>query len=294
MSKRKSDTNGQSYKVATGKELTTPLIYYGGKTTLAPLIIDNLPPHVTFVDVFGGGGAVILYKGPSTVDVYNDIGNVAHFFAMMRDHGEELHRRLQLTPFSRQEFEHCRDTWEDELLNGDPIEWARKWYVVISQGYTHEEHSDSWHMSKIVNSAQAIVNHVDKLPWVIERLRRLHIEHLDFSRLIPFYDKPSTLFYCDPPYVKETRADYGNYLNELTYERHVEMLEMLLKIQGQFIVSGYDSELYNAYLDGCCRRVTRTRTSSIQNDLHGRQENRSLRTEVLWIREHHYGLWSEL
>lgn len=282
----------QSYKNVTGKELTTPLIYYGGKTTLAPWIIDNLPPHTTFVDVFGGGGAVILYKGPSEVDVYNDVGNVSNFFRVMRDHGEELQRRLTLTPFSREEFELCRDTWEEIMESGDEIEWARRWYVVISQGYTHEENSDSWHVSKIVNSAQAIMNHVDKLPWVIQKLRRLHVEHLDFAECIRIYDKDTTLFYLDPPYLHDTRADVGNYRNEMSFNRHVELLESLFFIKGQAILSGYPSDLYDAYLADW-RRVERSRTSAIQNSEGGRQTNRAMRTEVLWIKEHLHGLWAE-
>lgn len=284
--------NLPSYKQVTGRDMTTCLIYYGGKTTLAPLIVDNMPPHVTFVDVFGGGAAVTLFKGKSVVEVYNDIGNVSNFFQVLRDNGPELYRRLQLTAYSRQEFQHCASHWEKEMISGDPIEWARMWYVTVSQGYTHEEKSTSWHMTKVVDAATAFANHVDKIPWVVERFRRIHIEHLDFAKLIDLYDKVDTLFYCDPPYLHESRVSRDAYLNEMSYNRHVELLERLLMIRGQCIVSGYPSDLYDIYLKKW-RRVERSRPSAIQSTVGNRPDKPAMRTEVLWIREHHYGLWAE-
>ena len=223
--------------------LPTPLIYYGGNSTLAPLIVSNIPPHETWVDVFGGGAAVTLAKGPSKVEVYNDIGNVANFFHVLRDHGDELVRRLKLTPFSRQEFYYCSMNWPKEMLDGDEIEWARMWYTTCIQSFTHEEDDCSWHVGAKVSCGQAWANHVNRLPAVIERFRRIQIENRDFSFILDVYDGDKTLFYCDPPYMAETRYEVGNYLHEMTYERHEELLDMLFRVKAQVIVSGYPSEL---------------------------------------------------
>lgn len=273
-------------------ERRTPLIYYGGKSRDADWIIRQFPPHTTFVDVFGGGGAISFRKRPSAVDVYNDIGNVANFFEVLRNFPDELYRALYFTPFSRQEFDIASKTWQDEMRAGNKLEWARKWYIVINQGYTHEESSDTWHVAKQVNSAVALANHTDDLPNIVDRLRRMHIEHYSFEKLIPLYDLPSTLFYCDPPYLSETRASHDNYHHEMPYEKHVELLNMIKQVKGQVVLSGYDSQLYNASLKDW-RRVTKTAKSSIQNSKS--IETRGDRTEVLWIKEHHSGFdfWSE-
>jgi hypothetical protein len=36
----------------------------GGKSLLAPWIIEHFPPHKCYVEVFGGGAAVLLTKNP--------------------------------------------------------------------------------------------------------------------------------------------------------------------------------------------------------------------------------------
>lgn len=41
--------------------------WLGGKSQLARTIIDMLPEHKTYVEVFGGAGWVLFKKTPSTV-----------------------------------------------------------------------------------------------------------------------------------------------------------------------------------------------------------------------------------
>ncbi|MEO8271788.1 MAG: DNA adenine methylase, partial [Aureliella sp.] len=57
-------------------------------------------------------------------------------------------------------------------------------------------------------------------------------------------DGLNTLFYCDPPYVHETRATTGEYAFEMSEAEHVQLLETLSAVQGKFMLSGYPSSLY--------------------------------------------------
>lgn len=290
----------------------TPLIYYGGKSRDAAWIVNHFPPHNTFVDLFGGGGAITLYKIPSVTDIYNDIGNVCNFFRVLRNWPDDLYSALYYTPWSRQEFYDCRLRWKemsDELLAvmmtseakyrdiydipHDPaVEWARCWYATIIQGHTHEELESSWKVAKSVDVAFAWRNHVEDLPRHSERLRGLILENLDFAKVINLYDSPDTLFYCDPPYTPGSRASQDNYIHEMPLDRHVQLLTMLNEIKGQAVVSMYSDPMYERALSGW-KRDTISHLSAIQNSAQMR-DGRDTRTEVLWIREHQYGLWSTL
>lgn len=289
----------------------TPLIYFGGKSRDAEWIVNHFPPHHTFVDVFGGGAAVSLFKFPSVVDVYNDIGNVCLFLKVLRNWPDELYEALSRTPYSRQEFYNCKEKWcemqesliavmatsnnqyreFDTIPDDTAIEWARCWYVTIIEGHTHEENDASWKVAKKVDVAFSWANHVDDLPRHADKLRRMIIENLDFARVIKMYDSEQTLFYLDPPYMPGTRVA-GGYTHEMPESRHKEMLELLQKIKGQAVVSGYHHFLYDTMLKGWAID-TITHKSSIQNS-EQMKNGRDDRTEVLWIKEHEHGLWTQL
>jgi hypothetical protein len=112
----------------------SPFPWFGGKQKLADDIIGLFPPHNVYVEVFGGGGSVLLSKTPSTLDVYNDVDDgLVCFFTCLRDEPERLIALLELTPYSRSEWQRCRETWADPTL--EPVERARRWYVVASQSF---------------------------------------------------------------------------------------------------------------------------------------------------------------
>lgn len=289
----------------------TPIIYYGGKTRDASWIINQFPEHKVFVDVFGGGGSISFAKHPSELDVYNDIGNVVIFMECLQKYGDELYESLYHTTWSRQWFYEAVERWKeisDEIIAASKksdtpyreafkldkekmVEFARAWYTVIIQGFTHEEKSDSWKPSKTVDLAFPWRNHIESLPQFTDRLTRITIENRDFKDIIARYDSHDTLFYCDPPYMVATRASQGNYMNEMTYARHYELLTQLNGIKGQSLVSMYSEPLYEKELKDW-RRLEITHRSAILNT--SGQKDAGERTEVLWIKEHQRSLWSSL
>ena len=72
-----------------------PLPYVGGKNRLARQIIALLPPHQTYVEAFAGGAQIFFHKGPSPVEILNDLsGEVVNFLRVCQLHHEELIRYL--------------------------------------------------------------------------------------------------------------------------------------------------------------------------------------------------------
>lgn len=285
-------------KLPVSKQTATPIVWYGGKSRDGIEIISTFPPHDTFVDVFGGGGAVTFLKDPSILDVYNDIGNVSVFYRVLREYGEELYEALYLTPYSREEFDFCRKRWRElekmavndheDLEVVDLIEWARCWYITIMQSFTHEERATTWKNSKTTDIANTYNTHVEDLPRFVDRLRRVYVEHRDFMDILNLYDAKDTLFYLDPPYMSEVRTSQNNYTHEMPLSRHEEMLRWLTtKMKGQAVVSMYAHELYDKYLADW-RRLEINHIAMIRNSL----AKPGSRTEVVWIKEHQYGLWS--
>jgi DNA adenine methylase len=90
---------------------------------------------------------------------------------------------------------------------------------------------------------------IDGLPEVHERLRRVVIFSEDAVSVISREDSPHTLYYCDPPYLHETRVVTDAYACEMTGEDHERLLVALAGIEGKFLLSGYRNDLYDVYAD---------------------------------------------
>jgi DNA adenine methylase len=68
------------------------------------------------------------------------------------------------------------------------------------------------------------------------RLSRCLIEHLPWDECVRRYDRPGTLFYCDPPY-----WDTAGYGMEFGMTHYAEMAKLSRSIQGQMVISVNDS-----------------------------------------------------
>ena len=99
------------------------LRYHGGKWKIAPWIISHFPEHGVYVEPFGGAASVLLRKPRSYSEVYNDLDRtVVNVFRVLRDSAmaTALQRSLEITPFSREEYEAAYEPTDD------PIESARR------------------------------------------------------------------------------------------------------------------------------------------------------------------------
>jgi DNA adenine methylase len=266
----------------------SPINWYGGKYYMASKISELMPKHKTYVEVFGGAGHLLFKKSPSDIEVYNDIDKGLYdFFNLIRqpEKAEKLKIQLELSPHSREEFYTSRDTWKDEE---DEIERVRKWYVHVMQSFSG--HCDSWTHSKNVSrrgmsqATSKYLGNIEKnLPDAVERLRTVQIENMDCIDLIHKYDTPDTLFYLDPPYVHSTRKESARfaYNYEMIDSQHNKLVDTLLNVKGNAILSGYDNEIYDKLLEEGWFRISlgefkERSTKTIET-------TKQKREEILWV-----------
>lgn len=273
-----------------------PFPYFGGKQQMAPLIVSLMPPHDAYVEVFGGAGAVLFAKPPSKLETYNDIDSgLVTFFRVLRNAkmSKELSRLLDLTPYAREEWNECRRTWQDAPTD---VEMARRWFVLAHQSFAGKlaasgNGGSGWRHSTLSshNAAQSYRSAINRIADFTKRLRHVQIEHLDFAHCITAYDGPDVLFYCDPPYLPDTRRG-GGYFQEMDEDAHRLLLRLLCDAQGMVMLSGYDNPIYQELLQGwervsvtvACSAVGRTRTSKLRGKGSVYSAGQT-RTECLWL-----------
>jgi len=231
--------------------------WYGGKFSHLDWLLPLLPKAHHYCEPFAGSGAVLLNREPAPVETYNDIdGEVVNFFATVRDHMDELRRAIALTPFSREEYFKAVQPQEANLCL---IERARRFYVRARQSRTGLAQTASlgrWANCRNTSRAgmSGVISRwlggVAELDTIAERLLRVQIENRPAIDVIRLYDDPGTLFYCDPPYLPETRGDGRAYGYEMGREDHTELVAVLRACRGKVAVSGYRCDLMDQFYDG--------------------------------------------
>ncbi|WP_237613512.1 DNA adenine methylase [Pseudomonas syringae] len=87
--------------------------------------------------------------------------------------------------------------------------------------------------------------------WHTEEAGACELHHVDaVTFLQAFAFTGDELVYVDPPYVPQTRRRAKVYRCDYTEEDHVRLLNCLVILPCNVMISGYDSELYNQELAG--------------------------------------------
>lgn len=227
--------------------------YFGGKYRHMDFIRRNLPGgrNHHFVDVFGGSAAVSM----NVVDLYdvvtyNDYDEaIVNFFRCLRHDFDLLKPQIELTPYSRQEWRSMKDMSRQD--NESDVDWARRFYCGIFMSYGNSIAKRGFRRTVSTNVGQCphttFRNSTERLVECIWRLKSMQFECLDWRMVLNDFETPETIFYCDPPYMPAVRSGSADsYRYEMSDDDHVRLADALNKVKCKAIISGYDSELYNA------------------------------------------------
>jgi DNA adenine methylase len=238
--------------------------WYGGKFSHLGWLLPFLPACHHYCEPFAGSAAVLLNRFPSPVETYNDLdGEVVNFFRTLRNQKDRLVEVIGLTPFSREEFA-LACTLDPKL---EPLERARRFYVRARQvrtGLAQKASVGRWANCK--NTSRAGMSGViSRWLGATEAL----------PEIIQLYDSSSTLFYCDPPYIHDTRGDSSAYGNEMTDNHHRELATVLNSAKGMAAISSYDCPLMDElYKPPKWRKVV-----GQKRNIHS---TKGMRVECLW------------
>lgn len=233
-----------------------PLKWHGGKSYLAKKIIELMPPHTRYCEPFFGGGAVLFQKPCEGVSEFvNDLNSrLMYFWRVLRSEElfQQFYRAMQAIPLSEEEFTSAK---MDVALDGrcDIVRDAIAFFIRYRQsrqGLGKDFCTPTSRTRRGMNeNVSAWLTAVDGLPEAHARLRRVEIHNRDACEFIAKLDSPDTLFYCDPPYLHETRAKgaIDAYECEMTEDEHRRLLLTLARCEGRFILSGYPSALYDRW-----------------------------------------------
>ncbi len=268
-----------------------PLKWHGGKYYLASRIVALMPRHLHYVEPFFGGGAVLFARDPDdsvlwlpphkgVSEMVNDRnGKLINFWRVLQNSTQFAHfsRRVEAIPLARREWERAHE----HTYGSDPVADAVAFFVDCRQSRsgmmnsftsltrTRTRRKMNGHVSEWLSA-------VDGLAEIHARLRPVVIENLPALEVIRREDTPGTLFYCDPPYLHETRISTEAYHYEMKERDHQDLLDTLRTCQGKVMISGYPSPLYDGALSDWNRH-----SFNLPNNAAGGEAKRRM-TEVVW------------
>lgn len=272
-----------------------PLKYFGGKQKLALAIVALTPPHLSYLEPFFGGGAVLFGRDPDdralwwaqspgyltgVSETANDINHrLMNFYRVLRDPGtfERFRRLVQLTPFGRDVWQEANAHEYGKDLVADA--WATFVHYRQSRGGQAQGFKaicTSRTRRQMHNNASEWLGCIEGLPDAHVRLQRVCLECLPAIQFLEKYCRAHSPAYCDPPYPPDTRFAKKVYEYEMTEADHVALLQVLRHCPGKVILSSYPSQLYAELLLGWHKAEL-----VVKNDASGKAE-KDQETEVLW------------
>jgi DNA adenine methylase len=249
-----------------------------------------MPSHTHYVEPYFGGGAVLLAKAPEGVsEVVNDIdGLLTNFWRCLQSRFAfgRFKRLCEATPFSEEEWRRADEYLKEKQWQHSGETWtvAHAFFVCCRQSLagrmdTFASLSKTRTRRGMNEQASAWLTAIEGLPAVHARLKRVAILTGEALDVIRQQDGEKTLFYCDPPYLKETRVAGDVYRHEMTDKQHSVLLHQLTSIRGKFLLSGYRSEKYDSVADEYgWRRVD----FDLPNNAAGGKAKRRM-TESVWM-----------
>ena len=204
--------------------------WMGGKRRLAKHIIPMLPEHQCYVEPFAGGAAILFNKPISQVEVINDLNaELVTLYRVVQHHLEEFVRHFKWALVSRQTFLWHQEQRPETLTD---IQRAARFYYLQKLAFGAKPSGQNFGTSAVSPPRLNLLRLEEDLSAAHLRLSRVLIERLDWAECIRRYDRPGTLFYCDPPYWMT--AGYGA---DFGFEHYQCMADLARSIQGKMLIS---------------------------------------------------------
>lgn len=219
------------------------LAYMGGKSLLTKKIISRMPEHKCYCEVFAGAAWLLFRKEESSVEIINDINkDLVTLYRVIKHHLEEFIRYLKWILVARDEFDRFKLEEPDTLTD---IQRSVRFYYLLKSGYAAKINNPTFNIAPSSRPRLNLLRIEEELSDVHLRLSRVYIENRPYAAIIKRFDRPDTLFYCDPPY-----RGYEDYYGPGVFSKDdfIQLRDILASIKGKFIMSINDHKDIRIYL----------------------------------------------
>lgn len=206
-------------------------------------LLEIIPEHRLYCEPFFGGGALFFAKPKAEVEVINDVnGEVVNFFKVLKTKFPALQKEIQATLHSRELYRKAMEIYKHPKSYSD-VERAWALWTATNQGFAGM--IGSWGFGKTNSKEKAVASKREAFIEAYEnRLRTVQVENNDALKVIDRCNEKDAFIYCDPPYIGSDQGHYEGY----TEEEYENLLKLLAKLKGKFLLSSYPSKILSKYI----------------------------------------------
>lgn len=222
--------------------MKSPLAYIGGKSKLSSKIIEMMPDHRAYSEVFAGAAWVFFRKDPAQYEVLNDLDSeLITFYRVVQNHLEEFLRQFKWVLASREWWHDWKRQQEAGGLTD--IQKAARYYYLQRLAFGGRVRGRVFGTAPMDRPRINLLRIEEEMSEVHMRLARVTIEDLPWQEFLKRYDRQAMFFYLDPPYFE---APF--YKHNMEGPDYLELAEALRGLKGRFLLSINDrKEMRDAF-----------------------------------------------
>lgn len=271
--------------IETEMKISALAPWFGGKRTLAPVIVEELGPHKAYWETFCGSMAVLMSKPAcrqeTVIDLHGDLINLARVIKYP-DTGAQLYRRLRRTMMHEDTLREATEILKTSLDVTDEsmMHVGRAWAFFVTswcgrngsvgtEGHARTATFCIRYTANGGDSATRFRGAVESIPSWRRRMRNVTILNRDaFEVIEKIADEPGCVIYADPPYLEKGAKyvhDFGEgFMGDDDHARLAAALKRFKKTR--VVVSYYNHHRLRELYDGwTLRAVTQVKNMASAN-----------------------------
>jgi len=228
----------------------TPIVYYGGKTSILPHLLEMVPPHENYVEEFVGGGTLFWSKPKAKMETINDrLDVVVNFYRTLKGNYTRLKKMIDATLISRSIYNEAGNILRAHKygVKVDRLQLAWAFWMQsnfsymnkILGGYKQEKGGGRSVPSELKNKKREFTHHL------VERIENTTIENEDWQVVANARNVKQAFHYFDPTYPGTDRGS----LHPMTWEEYEQLVLWCgNECKGKFLLSSYNNDILNRYV----------------------------------------------
>ncbi len=206
----------------------SPFRYPGGKFYARKLILECIPSHNKYCELFAGGASIFFSKPSVNENILNDKDEeLVNCFLHIRDHVEELIEKLKGIPATKELHKY----YKNEFVPKNDLDRAFRWFYLNRTSYSGIMKHVNCYWGYGEKYSMVPENWLSHLRTVSEKLQNVTILSKDFEEVLETLPSGYFLF-IDPPYFNADQDKF--YTCSFKLEDHIRLAKALKKHQKKF------------------------------------------------------------